>query len=150
MKVYIAGKITGNIAYRQQFMAAEMRLAGMGHSVMNPAWLYAYPEFAYEDYIAVSKAMLERCEAILLLPFWSNSPGAKKELALAEKRGIAVFDVSDNSEASDGGWGRLLSEAMERGLCGADPAEVQPQIDAYAEGYEAGQAAAKKAARRKK
>ena len=138
MKVYIAGKITGNIAYRQQFMAAETRLAEMGHSVMNPAWLYAYPEFGYEDYIAVSKAMLERCDAILLLPSWDHSPGAKKERALAEKRGIAVFDCSDGSERPEGGWSLLLSAAMEQGLCGSNPAEVQPEIDAYAEGYKAG------------
>ena len=111
MKVYIAGKVTGHDAYRQQFAAAEIRLAEMGHSVMNPAWLRAYPGFAYEDYIAVSRAMLERCEGILLLPFWDCSPGAKKELAWAEKRGLAVFDCSAKAERPDGGWSELASAA---------------------------------------
>ena len=110
MKVYIAGKVTGNIAYRQQFAAAETRLAEMGHSVMNPAWLCAYPEFGYEDYIAVSKAMLERCEAILLLPGWNHSPGAKKERALAEKKGLAVFD---SSAGEAGGWSELRTIAAQ-------------------------------------
>lgn len=113
VKVYIAGKITGNVAYRQQFAAAEARLAEMGHSVMNAAWLWAYPEFAYEDYVAVSRSMLERCEAILLLPFWDNSPGAKKELAWAEKHGLAVFDCSDGAERPDGGWSKLASIAAQ-------------------------------------
>lgn len=92
MKVYIAGKITGRAGYRQQFMAAEDRLAEMGFSVMNPAWLYAYPEFSREDYLAASRAMLERCEAVLLLPNWGGSAGVRQELRLAEKRGMRVFD----------------------------------------------------------
>ena len=37
MKIYIAGKITGDPNYREKFEKAEKFLAGQGHSVMNPA-----------------------------------------------------------------------------------------------------------------
>ena len=110
MKVYIAGKITGCTGYRQQFMAAEWRLSEMGFSVMNPAWLYAYPAFEREDYLAVSRAMLERCEAVFLLPNWGGSAGVRQELRLAEKRGMRVFD-SSTGEA--GCWAELRSIAAQ-------------------------------------
>lgn len=104
MKVYIAGKITGCTGYRQQFMAAEWRLSEMGFSVMNPAWLYAYPAFERDDYLAVSRAMLERCDAVFLLPNWGGSAGVKAELRIAERRGMRVFEA-DTGEA--GCWREL-------------------------------------------
>lgn len=112
MKIYIAGAITGHSNYRQHFMAAEWRLAEMGFSVMNPAWLCAYPAFAREDYLAVSRAMLERCEGVLLLPNWGGSAGVKAELRLAERRGMPVFDCETGEP---GCWADLRSiEAKER------------------------------------
>lgn len=110
MKIYIAGAITGHTGYRQQFMAAEWRLAEMGFSVMNPAWLYAYPAFGHEDYMAVSRAMMERCEAVFLLPNWGGSAGVKAELRLAEKRGMRVFD---GSTGEAGCWRELGSIAAQ-------------------------------------
>ena len=119
MKVYIAGKITGYPNYRQQFMAAEWRLAELGFSVMNPAWLYAYPDFEREDYLAVSRAMLERCEAVFLLPLWGGSAGVKQELRLAEKRGMRVFD-GESGEA--GCWSEL------RSIAAAEQAEREARL----------------------
>ena len=110
MKVYIAGAITGHPCYRQHFMAAEWRLAEMGFSVMNPAWLCAYPAFARDDYLAVSRAMLERCEAVFLLPNWGGSEGVRQELRLAERRGMRVFD-GETGEA--GCWRELMQIAAE-------------------------------------
>ena len=110
MKIYIAGAITGRADYRQQFAAAEARLAEMGFSVMNPAWLYAYPAFEREDYLAVSRAMLERCEAVFLLPCWGGSAGVRQELRLAEKRGMRVFD-GESGEA--GCWAELRTIAAQ-------------------------------------
>ena len=123
MKVYIAGQVTGHPAYRQQFMAAEARLAGMGHSVMNPAWLYAYPEFCYDDYIAVSKAMLARCKGVLLLRHWRSSAGAKAERAWAEKKALSVFDEEAGEAAC---WGELSAIATEEAL--AREARCGPEL----------------------
>ena len=36
MKVYIAGKITGNPDYYEQFAEAEKLLTEQGHAVINP------------------------------------------------------------------------------------------------------------------
>ena len=40
MKVYIAGKITGNPGYKAEFEKEKKRLEGRGHIVINPAVLH--------------------------------------------------------------------------------------------------------------
>lgn len=37
MKIYIAGCITDNPDYKEQFKQAEERLKAQGHTVINPA-----------------------------------------------------------------------------------------------------------------
>ena len=45
MKIYIAGKITGDKNYKEKFDTVEKLLASKGHSVMNPAQLGNYYRF---------------------------------------------------------------------------------------------------------
>lgn len=39
LRVYVAGKITGDANYREKFAKAEQALTAMGHCVLNPAHL---------------------------------------------------------------------------------------------------------------
>ena len=96
MKIYIAGKITGDKHYKRKFRKTECTLKKKGHSVMNPAVLNGYPEFSWEDYMAVSKAMQRQCSATLFLPDWESSRGAKVEYENAKKLGQSIFfDIKD-------------------------------------------------------
>lgn len=85
MKIYIAGKITGDTEYKTKFQKAEDKLRGMGHSVMNPAWIQDSPEFSWNDYMAVTEAMQKCCDAVYLLPDWQDSKGAVIEYKRAKK-----------------------------------------------------------------
>lgn len=77
MKIYVAGMITGNPDYREQFEEAAAKLRAEGHIVMNPAIL---PDgFEYEDYMHICFAMIDTCEAMALLPNWRKSPGVHRE-----------------------------------------------------------------------
>jgi hypothetical protein len=77
MKVYIAGKITGDPHYRAKFAAAELGLKAFGHTVMNPAIL---PEgFTHQEYMRICLAMQDCCECTFFLPDWKDSEGARIE-----------------------------------------------------------------------
>ena len=96
MKIYIAGKITGDRHYKRKFARVERKLSRKGHGVMNPARLGAHPDFTWKDYMVISGAMLRRCSAILMLPDWRESKGALIEYELAKKRKMAFFfDLRD-------------------------------------------------------
>lgn len=80
MKIYIAGKITGDKHYKRKFRKYEKKLTRLGHSVMSPAWLGASKEFTWEHYMAVSRSMQEVCEGVFFLPDWRESAGARQEM----------------------------------------------------------------------
>lgn len=73
LKVYLSGKITGDVDYRKQFEAVQNELRAYGYVVFNPAVL---PDgFEYEDYMSLDLLILSRCDAIYLLRDWENSTG---------------------------------------------------------------------------
>lgn len=92
MKVYIAGKITGNENYKAEFAEAEEKLRELGHIPLNPAVLPEGLEKA--DYMRICLAMLDSADAIALLLSWTRSDGAAIEMSLArytDKKQIAMW-----------------------------------------------------------
>lgn len=77
MKIYIAGKITGDANYKDKFRRAEELLVSQGHIVLNPAKL---PEgLRPGDYMRICFAMLEAADMAAFLPDYCDSPGARLE-----------------------------------------------------------------------
>lgn len=77
MKVYIAGKITGNENYREEFARAQAELEKGGHTVLNPAVL---PEgMTKGEYMRICFAMIDIADVVMFLPGWQDSEGAKLE-----------------------------------------------------------------------
>lgn len=71
MKIYIAGKITGDKAYRAKFAAAEKTLRAQGFTVINPAVL---PEgMRPADYMRICFAMVDIADEVVFLPDWQES-----------------------------------------------------------------------------
>lgn len=86
MKIYIAGKITGNPNYKEQFAAAEKKLKAEGHQVINPTWK---PEgLPYKQYIDMGLMELQQCDVIYLLSNWKDSKGARMEYIYALTVGL--------------------------------------------------------------
>ncbi|WP_147615883.1 DUF4406 domain-containing protein [Treponema pectinovorum] len=91
MKIYIAGKISGNPCYKDDFNLAEKELTALGHSVMNPAWLKAGREFSWKDYMTASRGMQEVCDAVFFIEGWQTSKGAQKEFVFAVESEQKIF-----------------------------------------------------------
>ena len=88
MKIYIAGKITGDENYRAKFKAAEDSFTSYGNIVLNPAEL---PEgMGYEDYMTICYAMIEVADHVWFLKDWIESPGAKREHEYALRAGKEI------------------------------------------------------------
>ena len=91
MKVYIAGQITNNENYIDQFKECEEFLKSKGHAVINPVKNLG---FTYKEYIDMGLTELSKCDTICLLDGYENSNGAMLELMYAETVGIRVMHYS--------------------------------------------------------
>ena len=74
MKIYIAGKITGDPDYKQKFARAQEQLEEGGHIVLNPALLPQ--KLRQQDYLRICLAMLESADMVAFLPDFEESQGA--------------------------------------------------------------------------
>ena len=89
MKIYIAGKITGEPNYKEKFDIAATSLEAQGHIVLNPAEL---PEgMLPADYMRICFAMIDTADAIYLLKDWYSSSGASIERNYAMYIGKSIL-----------------------------------------------------------
>lgn len=82
MKIYIAGKITGDPDYRAKFADAQRQIEAQGHIVLNPATLPDGME--PKDYMRICFAMIDVADAVVFLPDAAESAGARLEMAYCE------------------------------------------------------------------
>ena len=75
MKIYIAGKITGDPNYKEKFAAAAKKFANT--VVMLPSVLPA--NMQPSDYMRICFAMIDSADKVAFLPDWRDSPGALLE-----------------------------------------------------------------------
>lgn len=93
MKVYIAGKITGDAGYFPKFAMAQAKASQDGHIVLNPAWL---PEgMEPRDYMRICFAMIDVADLVVFLPDAKDSAGARLEKAYCEYVGKEMEFWSD-------------------------------------------------------
>ena len=95
MKIYIAGKISGDPGYKEKSAAAAavLRCRWPEAVILNPASL---PEkMTPGDYMAICLPMLLRAGVVAFLPDWQRSNGASIERALAAYVGKTVIDVEE-------------------------------------------------------
>ena len=101
MKVYVAGPMTGIPDHNfPAFRRAAELLREQGHEVVNPAELddptLTHEQLAakpWADYMRRDIPLLLECDAIFMLPGWSNSKGASLELHIAQQLGMEVVHL---------------------------------------------------------
>ncbi len=92
LKVYLAGKISGDPYYRLKFLEAARELEEAGHIVVNPAMLP--PGLDYEAYMRIGKSMQAEADVTCFLSDWAESEGAIREYGQAGAlgQGVIFFD----------------------------------------------------------
>ena len=105
MKVYVAGPYTPKdgreetrLSNIQQAAVAAKRLIQMGHLPFCPHTMTAGWEDAcgYEEFIQFGLDWLQTCDAILLLPDWQESQGARREHEEAVTLGLLILHDLDS------------------------------------------------------
>ncbi|WP_427184821.1 DUF4406 domain-containing protein [Bordetella bronchialis] len=96
MKVYLAGPMTGLPALNHPaFHDAAGRLRARGIEVVNPAEIVKDHGLAWADCMRRDIPELVTCEAIVLLPGWEASRGARLEYTIASGLGMRcwLYDI---------------------------------------------------------
>lgn len=93
LRVYIAGKITGDKNYRKKFEVAAAAVERLGCFALSPAVLPS-EGWEWHEYMQISQAMLHVCDAIAVLPDWTESCGAIEEVdqAIREHKKILLLN----------------------------------------------------------
>jgi hypothetical protein len=92
MTIYISGAITGQPdGNKRLFNYAEAQIVAAGHKAINPHKVCEGITGEWSDYMRACIKALMDADAILLLPEWENSRGAKIEMMLAVNLGLHTF-----------------------------------------------------------
>ncbi|MBQ7413839.1 MAG: DUF4406 domain-containing protein [Prevotella sp.] len=113
MKVYVSGKIGKGVPDEEtleKFKMAEDLIRSRGHEVFNPttsglgvvadqkenyAHVIGKRTTWYAEILKLDLNELSFCDAICMLPDWTDSPGAMTELYFAKAIGIMIVSLSD-------------------------------------------------------
>ncbi len=92
-RVYIAGKITGldRVNALNLFAKAQIIIEDNEYEAVNPFDVCEdTPDKHWSDYMGECHRELLKCDAIVMLPNWHDSRGARIEYAVAREMGILV------------------------------------------------------------
>lgn len=109
MSLYLAGPMTGitnehgNPTHNYPvFHAAAADLRARGHTVVSPAELHpdavTNPQ-TWEHYMRADIRALLGTDAVVVLPGWEHSKGARLEVTIARALGMLVWEYEPRTEA---------------------------------------------------
>lgn len=92
-KIYIAGKVTGEplAECTMKFGQAQKEIEALGFIAVNPLAVVGDFQSYWEPAMKKCVKALVDCDAVIVLPCWENSKGAKIERQLAWDLDIPVF-----------------------------------------------------------
>jgi len=103
--IYIAGPIRDSdflqaITNLHAFFAMEIELTRLGYSALNPASdvlaAIMHGRFKHGTLLGKDEAFVKRSDAILFLPRWETSNGARQERVWAEEADVPCYTSLDD------------------------------------------------------
>ncbi len=105
--IYIAGPFSGEHAWaveqnvrRAEELGYSVSCLGAAPCIPHTNSRFFNGTHTYEFWIEATAALLSKCDAVIFLPSWESSSGARKEHAQALREGIPIFYHLDTLE----GW----------------------------------------------
>lgn len=96
MTVYVSGPMTGIPEHNYPaFETARKQLVNDGFTVLCPAEAGQVDGWTWEQYLTRDLRMVLDADALVTLPGWENSRGAKLEIYVASTLGKRVVDIAD-------------------------------------------------------
>ena len=96
IRCYIAGPMTGLPQFNfPAFHTAAAQLRARGLDVENPAENPAPPCGSWLAYMRMAVCQVAKSDALVLLPSWENSRGARVEFNLAVGMGLSVMTLAE-------------------------------------------------------
>lgn len=91
MKIYIAGKITGEPIHlvTMKFGTVQLQLEQMGHEVINPLELVGTWSITWHEAMRKCIAAMMTADLVYFMPCTKESKGAQLELELVDKLNIS-------------------------------------------------------------
>ena len=101
-KIYISGKISGQVPFaRAQFKFAADAVEKAGFEAVNPFDNGLDEDDTWEKHLAVDIINLMGCDAILQLPGWEASRGARLEWEVARQIDLPVATLEGETVKAD-------------------------------------------------
>jgi hypothetical protein len=96
-KIYIAGKVTGlqKEEVIEKFAAMQKKIENLGFEAVNPIEIVKDFNTPWNQAMRLCIAALTLCDAIVLLPDWMHSNGAKIEWDISKQLKIPDFRGTD-------------------------------------------------------
>lgn len=96
-KIYIAGKVTGlpQDEVVEKFAAMQKKIENLGFEAVNPIEIVKDFNTPWNQAMRLCIAALTLCDAIVLLPDWMCSNGAKIEWDISKQLKIPNFRGTD-------------------------------------------------------
>jgi len=106
MLVYVSGPYRGDVDENiTRAAAAAIQVWEAGHAAicphLNTAYFDDYCRLGEDDYLRGDLEILSRCDAILMIPGWEESEGARAELEFARRQGLLVYHWPELPPAVD-------------------------------------------------